>query len=175
MNCASDLPVFKKRQRRPIKRSMPSLSRSLSMAYPPTKLRRARWRFGNSSRTKSPRPELTTASIFPNACGGARNEQRTPPILPPDQTDVVADIEGAIAAGQKRLLLVAPTGSGKTVVFCEIIKRYVEQHRSVLALAHRREIIQQTSAKLSANGVRHGIIQAGIDPRPMASVQVASV
>ena len=99
----------------------------------------------------------------------------TPPTLRPYQTDVVADIEGAIAAGQKRLLLVAPTGSGKTVVFCEIIKRYVEQHRSVLALAHRREIIQQTSAKLSANGVRHGIIQAGIDPRPMASVQVASV
>ena len=75
-----------------------------------------------------------------------RNRPHTPPILRPYQTDVVADIEGAIVAGQKRLLLVAPTGSGKTVVFCEIIKRYVEQHRSVLALAHRREIIQQTSA-----------------------------
>ena len=42
-------------------------------------------------------------------------------------------------------------------------------------LAHRREIIQQTSAKLRANGISHGIIQAGTDPRPMASVRVASV
>jgi len=99
----------------------------------------------------------------------------SPPILRPYQTDVVAEIEQAIAAGQKKLLLVAPTGSGKTVVFCEIIKRYVEQHKTVLVLAHRREIIQQTSAKLRANGISNGIIQAGIDPRPMASVQVASV
>jgi DNA repair protein RadD len=99
----------------------------------------------------------------------------TPPSLRPYQTDVVAEIEKALAAGQRRLLLVAPTGSGKTVVFCEIIKRYVEQHKTVLVLAHRREIISQTSDKLRANGISHGIIQAGIDPRPMASVQVASV
>jgi DNA repair protein RadD len=99
----------------------------------------------------------------------------TAPRLRPYQTDVVAEIEKAIAAGQRRLLLVAPTGSGKTVVFCEIIKRYVEQHKTALVLAHRREIISQTSHKLRANGISHGIIQAGIDPRPMASVQVASV
>ena len=42
-------------------------------------------------------------------------------------------------------------------------------------LAHRREIIQQTSAKLIANGIAHGIIMAGVDPRPMANVQVASI
>src|SRR5262249_27143554 len=45
----------------------------------------------------------------------------------------------------------------------------------VLVIAHRREIIGQTSAKLYANGIRHGIIQAGIDPRPMELVQVASI
>jgi DNA repair protein RadD len=33
----------------------------------------------------------------------------------------------------------------------------------------------QTSAKLTANGVRHGIIMAGVEPRPMESVQVASI
>src|SRR5262249_14755111 len=99
----------------------------------------------------------------------------SPPILRPYQLDVVAEIEQAIAAGQNKILLVAPTGSGKTVVFCEIIKRYVEQHKTALVISHRREIVQQTSAKLSANGIRHGIIQAGIDPRPMAGVQVASI
>jgi DNA repair protein RadD len=89
-----------------------------------------------------------------------------PPLLRPYQTDVVAKIETAIAAGQKRLLLVAPTGSGKTIVFCDVIKRFIEQYKTVLVIAHRHEIIQQVS---------YGIIQAGIDPRPMASVQVASI
>jgi DNA repair protein RadD len=99
----------------------------------------------------------------------------TPPTLRQYQLDVAAEIERAIALGQKKILLVAPTGSGKTVMFCEIIKRYVERHRTALVISHRREIIQQTSSKLRANGVRHGIIQAGFDPRPMASVQVASI
>jgi superfamily II DNA or RNA helicase len=45
----------------------------------------------------------------------------------------------------------------------------------VLFLAHRREIITQASAKLTANGVRHGIIMAGVEPRPIESVQVASI
>jgi DNA repair protein RadD len=100
-----------------------------------------------------------------------------PPILRPYQTDVVAEIERAIAAGQKRLLLVAPTGSGKTIIFCEIIKRAVANHKRVLVLAHRREIIKQTSAKLTANDVRHGIIMAGEDNllRPQEPVQVAAI
>ena len=44
-----------------------------------------------------------------------------------------------------------------------------------LVLAHRREIIAQTHQKLFANGVRSGIIQAGVDPRPLERVQVASI
>ncbi len=34
-------------------------------------------------------------------------------------------------------------------------------------LAHRREIIAQTSQKLFAAGIAHGIIQAGFQPRPL--------
>jgi type I site-specific restriction endonuclease len=36
-------------------------------------------------------------------------------ILRPYQTEVIAEIEQAIAAGVRRIILVAPTGSGKTV------------------------------------------------------------
>jgi DNA repair protein RadD len=96
-------------------------------------------------------------------------------ILRPYQVQAVADFEESVAAGQRRLLLVAPTGSGKTIIFCAIIKKFVERYKNVLVISHRREIVAQTSAKLYANGIRHGIIQAGNDPRPMASVQVASI
>src|SRR5262249_57057630 len=48
-------------------------------------------------------------------------------------------------------------------------------HKTVSVLAHRREIITQTSKKLAENKIRHGIIQAGFSPRPMERVQVASI
>src|SRR6185369_16577787 len=44
-----------------------------------------------------------------------------------------------------------------------------------LVLAHRRELIKQTSTKLHAAGIDHGIIQAGFPTRPGERVQVASV
>ena len=37
------------------------------------------------------------------------------------QVDVIAEIERAIAAGERRILLVAPTGSGKTIIGGEFI------------------------------------------------------
>ena len=45
----------------------------------------------------------------------------------------------------------------------------------MLVLAHRREIIAQTSDKLRAHGIPHGIIQAGVPPRPLERVQVAAI
>jgi DNA repair protein RadD len=90
------------------------------------------------------------------------------------QADVIAEAERQLAAGEK-VLLVSPTGSGKTVMGTEIVKAAVARRESVLFLAHRREIIAQTSQKLFKYGLRHGIIQAGFDPRPMELVQVASV
>ena len=89
------------------------------------------------------------------------------------QHDAVAEIERHIVEGRLKLLLVAPTGSGKTVIASELIRRFVAQYRRALFLAHRR--IDQTSAKLTANGARHGIIMAGVAPRPMEPVQVASI
>jgi DNA repair protein RadD len=94
--------------------------------------------------------------------------------LRPYQIAAVEQIEQALGERHK-VLLVAPTGSGKTEIASSVIKHAVEQHKTVLFLAHRREIILQASAKLTANGVRHGIIMAGVEPRPMESVQVASI
>jgi DNA repair protein RadD len=91
--------------------------------------------------------------------------------LRPYQIDVLADLQRAIAAGCQRILLVAPTGSGKTVIAGAAIKQTIP--KTVLVVAHRREIIAQTSAKLA--GIGHGIIQAGVSPRPLERVQVASI
>ena len=64
------------------------------------------------------------------------------------QETVIADFNREVAAGRRRIILVAPTGSGKTIVASAIIKAATEARRGVLVLAHRREIVGQTSAKL---------------------------
>jgi DNA repair protein RadD len=90
------------------------------------------------------------------------------------QTDIAAEFERRVERGDRSILLVAPTGSGKTVIASATIAGCT---RRVLVVAHRREIVNQTSDKLAARGVPHGIIQAGDEKklRPMAAVQVASI
>jgi DNA repair protein RadD len=93
--------------------------------------------------------------------------------LRPYQNAVIADFHRAIEADQRRILLVAPTGSGKTVIGAEILRHLVQKFRSALVLAHRREIIAQTSAKL--RGIPHGIISPEFTPRPLERVQIGSI
>jgi superfamily II DNA or RNA helicase len=95
--------------------------------------------------------------------------------LRPYQIKVIEDFEREVAAGKKRIILTCPTGGGKTVIASAIIKSRIEQRRGALVISHRREIIQQTADKLRANGIAHGIIMAGVEPRPLEFVQVASI
>jgi DNA repair protein RadD len=93
----------------------------------------------------------------------------------PYQADIIARFDRAVADGYGRILLVAPTGSGKTIIANEIIRVARAKLRKVVLLAHRREIIGQTSSKLRAAGIMHGIIQAGVKPRPLEPMQAASI
>jgi DNA repair protein RadD len=95
--------------------------------------------------------------------------------LRPYQVDVIAEIDRTNASGKRRILLVAPTGSGKTVIAGRIIRNAVDQGKRVLIFAHRREIVAQTSDKLLAEGVEHGIVQAGYPMHLHLPVQVATI
>jgi len=95
--------------------------------------------------------------------------------LRPYQVDVIARYRAEIAAGRRRILLVAPTGSGKTVIAAAIIDEAVQARHRVLFLAHRRELIVQCSRKLHALGLDHGILLPDHTPRPGEPVQVASI
>jgi superfamily II DNA or RNA helicase len=72
------------------------------------------------------------------------------------------------------VLLVAPTGSGKTVIASHIIHEAVRKGNRVLFLAHRRELVTQCCEKLRVNDVQHGIIMRGHPRAMLSTVQVAS-
>lgn len=91
------------------------------------------------------------------------------------QIDVLNRIDAAVATGTRRIILVAPTGSGKTVMAADLINRNLEAGRRILFMAHRRELISQAAKKLFDVGVDSGIIQAGFPMRVGEPVQVASV
>lgn len=99
----------------------------------------------------------------------------TAPALRPYQADVITRAWQAVADGKRRILLVAATGSGKTVIAGAMTQEQVSAGGQALFLAHRRELVSQASAKLYGVGVDHGIVQAGMPTRPLARVQVASI
>ncbi len=59
------------------------------------------------------------------------------------------------------LLYQLPTGGGKTVIFSEIVRRYLEKFKKkVLVLTHRIELSKQTSKMLNEFGVNNKIINS---------------
>jgi DNA repair protein RadD len=93
------------------------------------------------------------------------------------QALIVAEFGRHVERGERSILLVAPTGSGKTVIGAAIINCAIARGHRALVIAHRREIITQTRDKLVANGVNPGIVLAGFEDelRPYANVQVAGI
>ncbi|MBR0719391.1 DEAD/DEAH box helicase [Bradyrhizobium liaoningense] len=94
-------------------------------------------------------------------------------VLRPYQAKVVEEFWRAVEAGLRRIILVAPTASGKTVVARAVVEQARGRALGSLFLAHRREILTQTSNKL--RGIPHGIIRPGNLLRPLELVQIASV
>ncbi len=65
------------------------------------------------------------------------------------------------------LLFQLPTGGGKTVIFSEIAKRYIEKtKKKVLILTHRIELSVQTSKQLSAISVPNKVINSEVKEIP---------
>ncbi len=91
------------------------------------------------------------------------------------QTGCIQDIRQAYRAGRRAPLLVAPTGSGKTVMFSYIADGTSKKGNRVLILVHRQELVDQTCRTLHAFQVDHGVIAAGRSPDRAHAVQVGSV
>lgn len=114
------------------------------------------------------------------------------------QLDAVQRVREHVRRGVKRILLVAPTGAGKTVIASHLTECSVDLGNHVLMLAHRRELITQAYKKIVGCSCRPGfdhdsllrdpgctddglprnkvqIVMAGFRPISSAVVGVASI
>ena len=95
--------------------------------------------------------------------------------LRPYQIDQIERCRRAVGRGHSRILLVLPTGGGKTIVAGSLIHGAIAKGKRALFLAHRRELVKQCGDKLALYGVDFGFIQAGLPESPLSPVQVASI
>jgi ATP-dependent helicase IRC3 len=70
-------------------------------------------------------------------------------VLRPYQQAALDAIDSAHARGVTRVLVVMPTGTGKTVVFAGLPDRLWYVHRQMLVLVHREELVNQAVDKIS--------------------------
>lgn len=75
--------------------------------------------------------------------------------LRPYQTELCNRVLGAWAAGYNNVLLVLPTGAGKTIIMAELLNSH---GRAAAVIAHRSELVGQTSLALSQVQAKHRII-----------------
>ena len=65
------------------------------------------------------------------------------------------------------LLYQLPTGGGKTVIFSQMVREYIQRtQKKVLILTHRIELCKQTSNMLDGFGVRNKIINSKVKELP---------
>lgn len=95
--------------------------------------------------------------------------------LRPRQQKALTDLRHAYASGARAPILVAPTGFGKTATAAEVVRMTVARGKKVWFLAHLKEILDDTSARLRSAGIPHGHIRAGRHTNYSAMVQVVGV
>ena len=95
--------------------------------------------------------------------------------LRPRQLKALDDLRDAYANGARAPILVAPTGFGKTATAAEVVRLAIAKGRTVWFLAHLREILDDTSERLTAAGINHGQIRAGQSVDYTKMVQVVAV
>ena len=114
------------------------------------------------------------------------------------QAEICSRVEDALGK-ERSVMMQMPTGTGKTVVLAELVKRYLNKslelrekslekrglnsklnsisypHCQVVIVAHRIELIEQTGEHLERYGIDYGIIAGGRRAKEIKPVMIASI
>jgi superfamily II DNA or RNA helicase len=96
-------------------------------------------------------------------------------VFRPYQTKALEEILKQLSRGHSPLLYME-TGSGKTCIFCEILKRISNKGKSAIMVVRGRKLVDQASQRLNREHVPHGVFMAGHHGmRVREPIQIASI
>jgi superfamily II DNA or RNA helicase len=95
--------------------------------------------------------------------------------LRPYQNTLVNDLRNEMRKGHQRLVLQAPTGSGKTCIFSYMVKQASEKKLRCLILTNRVELLEQAGGTFDRIGLPYSNITAETRAIPNSLVLVAMV
>lgn len=91
------------------------------------------------------------------------------------QATLIERARQALREKCKSMVLVLPTGGGKTCISGTIIGNAASRGNTCWFINHRRELIKQSSKTFRMVGIDHGIVSAGFQPLPRAPVQICGI
>jgi superfamily II DNA or RNA helicase len=80
----------------------------------------------------------------------------------PYQSDFIKKVLSAFGSGEKKICVVAPCGSGKTVLFAGMAEATQKNGKTVWFLVHRKELLDQTVDTFVRFGIELRTIQIGM-------------
>lgn len=95
--------------------------------------------------------------------------------LRPYQIECDRQIRESIRGGKRRVILMLPTGGGKTTVASHFIRGAISKGTEVVFLAHRKELLDQAKARLKEHGVESGIVRGNQTNVKFRGVNVCSI
>ena len=93
------------------------------------------------------------------------------------QVRAIEMVRESMARGNRRVILAAPCGFGKTITAAAIAKSAVEKGKRVLFVCDRIKLVEQSIAAYAEHGLEFGVIQAQhhLSDGYKAPIQIASV
>lgn len=94
--------------------------------------------------------------------------------LRPYQQSIVNEAKLLMQRGNRKLLICAPTGSGKTALTSHMLGSAASKGLASFFIVHRRELVRQSITAFSKSNISYGVCAAGFIPSPEAT-QICSI
>ena len=95
-------------------------------------------------------------------------------ILRPYQQDLIDRAREKLKS-VRRLLIQAPTGSGKTALAASITHGALQKNNSIMFCVHRHELMMQAAKAMDHFGIQYGFISPKFTPKTHCMVQIAMI
>lgn len=95
--------------------------------------------------------------------------------LRPYQEGAVFQLRRSFSEGNKRVMVYAPTGAGKSELAVGIAQLSLSKSKRVLFLVHRKDLVRQQVERFNRYGMDVGILQGENTWRPNSPVTVGSI